>query len=105
MFVNRYSAFGGFSNGVAVDMAAIDQVKEREEKPEEIEEMEKLQPDTNSQFFNKGPDQWHSTTYIRTKEVYGKADLVTTPELAEDEPEPTPGPTVVTPSDSTTTKP
>ena len=102
MFVNRYSAFGGFSNGVAVDMAAIDQIKEREE---EVEEMKKLQPDTNSQFFNKGPDEWHGTTYIRTKEVYGKADLVPTPELAEGEPEPTPGPTVVTPSASTTTTP
>lgn len=74
MFVNRYSVFGGFSNGVAVDMAAIDQIKEREEKPEDIKEMKKLQPDTNSQTFGAGPTAWHSTTYIRTKEVYGKAD-------------------------------
>ena len=51
-------------------MDAIDKIVEADEQ-RTIEEIKQYQPDTRNDFFGKGPEAWHSTSYIRQQEIYG----------------------------------
>lgn len=51
-------------------MNAIDKIAEAGEQ-RTIEEIKQYQPDTRNDFFGKGPEAWHSTSYIRQQEIYG----------------------------------
>ena len=68
--VDKIGSITGYTQGVAVDMDAIDKIVEADEQ-RTIEEIKQYQPDTRNDFFGKGPEAWHSTSYIRQQEIYG----------------------------------
>lgn len=62
----------GNSQKVAVTLAEIEAIQKVDEP---IQDIKKLQPDTNYQKFGAGPDAWYSYTYSRDRELYGKAEV------------------------------
>ncbi len=69
--VDKVSNVAGFTNGIAVDMAAIDAI---EETPEKVENLKQFQPDTRTGQHGTGPEAWWSTSYIRKKEMFSAGD-------------------------------
>jgi len=69
--IEKYSNVAGYTQGVPTTMADIDKIQEAD--LQKIEEIHQYQPNTRSAFFGQGPEAWHSTSYIRQREMYGAA--------------------------------
>lgn len=71
IMTDQFSAFGGFSGRPDITLAEINEIKAVDEP---VENLKQFQPDTYFYRQGTGPDSWFSTSYIRTKEMFGAGD-------------------------------
>lgn len=65
--INKISSFGGYSNTVGYQKLNL------QEPEDKVEEIKQWQPNSRLATFGHGPEAWRANTYVRTREIFGRA--------------------------------